>query len=96
MTPVTAKENTHVARPRSPFLPFVGALISIAMAFVACTACSSIGPTRVGPVASPSSTVGPNPTLAEPEKKLLPVVQVATATGWPAQCQTDRRGEPRR
>jgi glucose/arabinose dehydrogenase len=72
-----------VSAPR--FLPTVAVLASIAVAFVACTACSSIGPTRVGPVASPASTVGPDPTLVEPDRKLLPVVQIAPATGWPAQ-----------
>src|SRR5687767_3180697 len=71
--------------PVPRFLPVVGVLASVAIAFVACTACSSIGPTRVGPVASPVSTVGPNPQLAEPDKKLLPIVQIAPATGWPAQ-----------
>ena len=66
------------------FLYSLAILVAIAVAFVACTACTSIGPTRVGPVASPASSVGANPQLPEPEKRLLPVVQIAPATGWPA------------
>ncbi|WP_235953329.1 PQQ-dependent sugar dehydrogenase [Noviherbaspirillum galbum] len=31
-----------------------------------------------------SRTFGPNPTLPEPEKSLVPTVNIATATGWPA------------
>ena len=31
-----------------------------------------------------SAGMGPNPTLPPPEKTLVPVVNVATATGWPA------------
>jgi glucose/arabinose dehydrogenase len=46
--------------------------------------CSSVGPTDTGPVASPATSVGTNPTLPAPAKRLIPVVQVATATGWPA------------
>jgi glucose/arabinose dehydrogenase len=60
-------------------------MVGFAAAFVACTACSTLGPTHVGPVASPASSVGPNPTLPEPAKKLLPLVQIAPATGWPMQ-----------
>jgi glucose/arabinose dehydrogenase len=60
-------------------------VILIVAAFVACTACSSLGPTRVGPVESPASSVGANPALPEPDKKLLPLVQIAPATGWPLQ-----------
>jgi glucose/arabinose dehydrogenase len=71
--------------PVSRFVQVLGVILAILLAFVACTACTSIGPTRVGPVASPAATVGPNPTLPAPEKKLLPVVQIAPATGWPAQ-----------
>ena len=42
-----------------------------------------VGPTDRGPAASPASSMGPNPTLPEPNKKLIPVVQVAEAKGWP-------------
>jgi glucose/arabinose dehydrogenase len=31
-----------------------------------------------------AATVGPNPTLPEPDKSLVPVVKVAPAKGWPA------------
>jgi glucose/arabinose dehydrogenase len=47
-------------------------------------ACSSVGPTDTGPVASPATSVGTNPTIPEPDKRLIPVVQIAAATGWPA------------
>jgi glucose/arabinose dehydrogenase len=39
---------------------------------------------RRGPVTSPSSSVGPQPTLPQPEKKLIPTLQIAPATGWEA------------
>jgi glucose/arabinose dehydrogenase len=44
---------------------------------VALTACSA--PSRV----PPETTIGPNPVLPEPEKTLVPTVQVAEAKGWP-------------
>src|SRR5689334_3599403 len=69
------------------YIPTLIVVLAIAMAFVACTACSTLGPTRVGPVESPASSVGPNPVLPEPDKRLLPLVQIATATGWPAQAK---------
>jgi glucose/arabinose dehydrogenase len=59
-------------------------VLVILTAFVACTACSTVGPTDVGPVASPEGSVGPNPSLPEPDKKLIPIVQIAEAKGWPA------------
>jgi glucose/arabinose dehydrogenase len=43
----------------------------------------SVGPTHQGPDASPNTSIGPNPTLPEPEKKAIPVVQIAEAKGWP-------------
>src|SRR5690349_1475831 len=55
--------------------------------FLACVviaACTSVGPTDTGPVESPHASVGPDPSLPEPENKLIPVVQVAEAKGWPA------------
>jgi glucose/arabinose dehydrogenase len=42
-----------------------------------------VGPTHRGPEASPASSTGPQPTLPEPNKKLIPVVQIAEAKGWP-------------
>ena len=66
-------------------IPMIVVAALLVVAFVACTACSTVGPTHVGPVASPASSVGPNPTLPEPEKKTIPVVQIATARGWPLQ-----------
>src|SRR6187402_2409759 len=54
------------------------------VAFTALCACTSVGPTQTGPVASPITSVGPNPTMPEPARQLIPTVQVATAKGWPA------------
>ena len=50
---------------------------------VALLACTSLGPTDTGPVASPETSIGPNPTFPEVQKKLIPTVQVAEAKGWP-------------
>src|SRR5689334_18586241 len=58
-----------------------------AAVIVSGTACSTLGPTRVGPQESPATSVGTKPVLPAPEKKLLPVVQIAPATGWPAQAK---------
>jgi glucose/arabinose dehydrogenase len=51
---------------------------------VALLACTSLGPTDTGPVASPETSIGSNPTMPEPQKKLIPTVQIAEAKGWPA------------
>ena len=40
----------------------------------------------------PHPTVGANPTLPEPEKKAIPVVQIAEAKGWPAGHEADGAG----
>src|SRR5215203_6126101 len=53
-----------------------------AAALIALTACK-LGPTDRGPAASPTSSLGPNPSLPEPDKKLIPIVQIAAAKGWP-------------
>jgi glucose/arabinose dehydrogenase len=50
---------------------------------VALLACTTLGPTDTGPVASPETSIGPNPTIPEVQKKLIPTVQVAEAKGWP-------------
>ena len=52
------------------------------LSFLGCNGCS-IGPTEQPPETSPTSTVGANPTLPQPEKKAIPVVQIAEAKGWP-------------
>ncbi|HTU67559.1 MAG TPA: sorbosone dehydrogenase family protein [Steroidobacteraceae bacterium] len=71
---------------RFPKIVSLGVASVVAVsAFVACTACTSVGPTRVGPVASPESSIGASPTLPEPNKKLIPTVQIAPAIGWPLQ-----------
>ncbi|HEU5136656.1 MAG TPA: sorbosone dehydrogenase family protein [Steroidobacteraceae bacterium] len=51
--------------------------------FVLC-GCADTSTNR-GPEASPAATVGANPTLPEPaDKKLIPTVKIAEATGWPS------------
>jgi glucose/arabinose dehydrogenase len=60
-------------------LRFILALAPLLL-FSAC----KVGPADQGPEASPASTVGPNPTLPEANQQTIPVVQVATARGWPA------------
>jgi glucose/arabinose dehydrogenase len=76
--------------PNNPVMPNYSSLkvlaacvfgaIGVAVALEAC----SVGPTDTGPVQSPPESVGANPTLPAPDKRLIPVVQVAAATGWPA------------
>ena len=56
----------------------------VAFSALIIVACTTVGPTDTGPVASPQSSVGPNPTLPEPEKQTIPIVQVAEAKGWPS------------
>ncbi len=65
----------------SRLLVVLAILLALA-AFVACAACS-VGPARRGPEASPATTIGAGPTLPAPEKRLIPIVQIAEATGWP-------------
>jgi glucose/arabinose dehydrogenase len=67
-----------------PKLHHVGFGLAMAgvLALTTCVACS-VGPTERGPAASPTTTVGPNPKLPKPDKKIIPVVQIAEATGWP-------------
>ncbi|HEV7606713.1 MAG TPA: sorbosone dehydrogenase family protein [Steroidobacteraceae bacterium] len=59
------------------------ALACLVASTMAMPACTSVGPTDTGPVASPATSIGPNPTIPEVEKKLIPTVQVAEAKGWP-------------
>ena len=58
---------------------FIATMLAAASMLVACT----VGPTKQAPVTSPQASVGPNPTLPAPDKKAIPVVQVAEAKGWP-------------
>lgn len=61
--------------------------IALPCALLACVviaACTSVGPASTGPADSPQNSVGSSPHLPSPEKKLIPVVQVAEARGWPA------------
>ena len=61
-------------------------LTAVVAAVAALSAPSSfaLGETRVGPVASPPETVGPDPVIKPVDKHLFPTVQVAVAKGWPA------------
>jgi glucose/arabinose dehydrogenase len=61
--------------------------IFVATAGVFVAACTSVGPTDTGPVPTPASSVGPNPSLPAPDKQTIPVVQVAEAKGWPSGMQ---------
>jgi glucose/arabinose dehydrogenase len=66
----------HLHHPRRWIAVGIACLLAI---IAAC----SLGPTERGPEASPANTVGTNPSLPEPDKKLVPIVQVAEAKGWP-------------
>ena len=66
------------------FYPLVRVVLPGAVLIgLAVVACTSVGPTDTGPVESPHTSVGPNPSLPEPDKQLIPIVQVAEAKGWP-------------
>ena len=58
------------------------AAIALAAALAAFAAHAMPGETRVGPVASPPETVGPNPVIKPVDRHLIPTVQVAVAKGW--------------
>ena len=51
-----------------------------------CALCSCADTsTNRGPESSPATSVGANPSMPEPEdKKLIPTVRIAEATGWPS------------
>ncbi len=68
----------------SPLVRFVllGVLILVVTAVIV-VACATVGPTDTGPIASPATSIGPDPTIPAPEKKLIPIVQIAEAKGWP-------------
>lgn len=53
-----------------------------AIAIAALSACSA-GTTTTGASSSPQSSLGPHPSLPEPQRRLLPTVRVAKAVGWP-------------
>jgi glucose/arabinose dehydrogenase len=63
--------------------PLACAALPCAVIILTLNACAA-GASKTGPVASPEASVGPNPSLPEPDKKLIPTVKVAGATGWPA------------
>ncbi len=77
-----AHHTPTVACPHKPHAARMPRLALLALTSLL-AACASVGPTEVGPVPSPPHSVGPNPVLPAPEKKLLPVVQIAKARGWP-------------
>lgn len=51
--------------------------LTLLLAMAACAYTS-----RTAPEASPASTVGAAPQLPDPEHKLIPTLQIASATGW--------------
>ena len=53
-------------------------VLSASIAALTLAACSS------GPLAPEGGTFGPNPTLVEPSRRVLPLVNIAPAVGWPA------------
>src|SRR3954469_20886465 len=57
-------------------------VIVAALTLTALAGCK-VGPTDRGPAPSPASSIGPNPVLPQPDKKAIPIVQVAEAKGWP-------------
>lgn len=52
------------------------------LTLLALAACSA-GTTSTGASSPPASSLGPSPTLPEPERDILPTVRVAKAVGWP-------------
>ena len=82
---VPALQSNNPRMPNYSSVKLVAACIVGAIgAAVALEACSR----RARPTPVPSSlrpnSVGANPRLPAPDKRLIPVVQVAAATGWPA------------
>ena len=64
--------------------PLVRVVLPCAVvAVIVVVACTSVGPAKTGPSASPATSIGPSPTIPAPEKKLIPIVQIAEAKGWP-------------
>ncbi|HXC59158.1 MAG TPA: sorbosone dehydrogenase family protein [Steroidobacteraceae bacterium] len=61
------------------------AALSGALLASALTACHTL--MSRGPVPSPPASIGQNPELPTPRKKLLPTMQVAAATGWSSGSQ---------
>jgi glucose/arabinose dehydrogenase len=58
---------------------FLAASVVTLLSLNAC----KVGPADRGPAPSPANTLGPNPTLAKPNKQTVPIVQIAEAKGWP-------------
>jgi len=63
--------------------PLLAAIAAVAAA-AALSARAAPGETDVGPVPSPSDTVGPHPVIKPVDKHLIPTLQVARAKGWAA------------
>jgi glucose/arabinose dehydrogenase len=63
-------------------------VLSASIAALTLAACSS------GPLAPDGGTFGPNPTLVEPSRRVLPLVNIAPAVGWPEGAMpTARQGQ---
>jgi glucose/arabinose dehydrogenase len=63
-------------------MPHNARLLALMLVSMLAGACS-VGPATSGPVDSPPQTIGPDPQLPEPDRQLVPIVQVAQAMGWP-------------
>ena len=66
--------------------PLVRMVLPCALVFASFAVCGCADTsTNRGPEASPATSLGSNPSMPEPEdKKLIPTVRIAEATGWPA------------
>jgi glucose/arabinose dehydrogenase len=64
--------------------PLFRIAVLAATSLVTLAACGAAGTTKSPAVASPASTVGPDPILPPPEHSLIPTVQVAEVKGWPS------------
>ena len=60
------------------------ASLSLVSVFVSAAVLSACGGSATLPI---EAGYGPNPTLPEPQKSLLPVVEIAKAKGWPANAK---------
>jgi len=69
---------SHPSRIQSPTPSHARVAAAVAASILAFAGCSTSSTAQT----SPESTVGPNPTLPEPDKHLIPTVQVAAVKRW--------------